>query len=266
MRRRRGRHNATIRLSSGRNAALEIKLSTLGTLRTHASGWTGNEKALFLPPHEILAMYEGFVAAYENRELSFDETYRDACVALSAGTLRGPRSARAHDLLAPVEKELGGAVRLVGSRFYLLQPGGVMEAHLVAEGFRKIASIAHLIANGSLSSRGLLFWDEPEANLNPSLIATVVTLVCELARAGTQIFIASHDYLLTQRLSLVAETQKSPPVRFFGFSREGRGPVVVEPGESLAEIRDNPILAEFARYYAEQRTEIVGGSAAAARG
>ncbi len=36
-------------------------------------------------------MYEGFVAAYSDRELSFDETYYDLCVALSANPIKGKR-------------------------------------------------------------------------------------------------------------------------------------------------------------------------------
>ncbi len=39
-----------------------------------------------------------------------------------------------------------------------------MEMHLVAEGLRKLAMIARLIANGSLVDKVSLFWDEPEAN------------------------------------------------------------------------------------------------------
>ncbi len=44
---------------------------------------------LFLPPREFLSAYEGFIAAYTNRELSFDGTYFDLCVALSASPLKG---------------------------------------------------------------------------------------------------------------------------------------------------------------------------------
>lgn len=43
-----------------------------------------------------------------------------------------------------------------------------MEMPLVAEGLRKVAMLARLIATGTLLEQGYLFWDEPETNLNRS--------------------------------------------------------------------------------------------------
>ena len=68
--------------------------------------------ALFLPSREVLAMYEGFVAAYQQRELSFDETYFDTAVALSAVALRGPRPGELRAVADRLEEELGGKIRL----------------------------------------------------------------------------------------------------------------------------------------------------------
>ncbi len=61
-----------------------------------SADWKKGASAIFLPTREVLAMYEGFAAAYQDRELSFDETYYDACVALGRGALRGapPRNPR----------------------------------------------------------------------------------------------------------------------------------------------------------------------------
>ncbi len=51
--------------------------------------------------------------------------------------------------------------------------GNRLEMHLVAEGLRKLAMIARLIATGSLSESVTLFWDEPDSNLNPKIITKV---------------------------------------------------------------------------------------------
>ena len=72
-----------------------------------------------------------------------------------------------------------------------------MEADLVAEGYRKLTMVARLIANGSLDANSLLFWDEPEANLNPRLIRRLAPLLLDLAEAGVQVFIATHSLFLT---------------------------------------------------------------------
>jgi ABC-type hemin transport system ATPase subunit len=221
-------------------------------VEVRAESWQSKAPSIFLPTREVLAMYEGFVAAYQDRELSFDETYYDACVALGRSALRGPRSEQAKALIAPIYAVLGGYVALQGGRFYLVRKDGSLEAHLVAEGLRKIACLAQLVLNGSLTQNGILFWDEPEANLNPRLVSLVVELLLELGRRGVQLFLTTHDYLLAHKLSLLSEYKKHPevPIRFFAFHREdGEGPVQVDPGATMADLPDNPILDEFTKHY-----------------
>lgn len=202
-------------------------------------------------------MYEGFIAAYQKRELSFDETFYDLCVALNSNVLREEQAQPVAPLLQRLEAILGGKVLLEGNRFYV-QPaqGEKVEAHLVAEGMRKIATIARLVQNGEIAPGGVLFWDEPETNLNPRLITQVVDVLVELAKHGVQVVLATHDYLLSHRLSLLAEYGQVAPdsVRFFGLARsEPDGPVSVARGDTLADLPDNPIVDEFARHYDFER-------------
>ena len=252
--RARGQKSAFVVATKG-GGRVEFTLSTLGNLDAREKKWPMPSKNLFLPPREVLAMYEGFIAAYESRELSFDETYYDACVALSANQLRGPRWVETKELVEPLEEVLGGSVRRSGDRFYIRAggTGGWMEAHLVAEGLRKIAMLVHLITNGSLAQQGALFWDEPEANLNPRLVGKVAKLLQGFAKSGIQVFLASHDYLLTQRLSLAAEIDPELSIRFFSLSRRRSGGVEAEWGRSLTEIEETPMMKEFNRYFDEQR-------------
>jgi len=211
-----------------------------------------SRQSIFVPPREVLAMYRGFVAAYEGRELDFDETYYDLCKALSAARLRGARAEAVEAMLAPLEQILGGKVILEGDRFLVRQEGGDTGAHLLAEGLRKIASIAYLVANGSLTADSVLFWDEPEAGLNPALIVKVVEFLRTLAASGVQVFLASHDFLLVHRLSQTVEYPIEPavPVRFFSLYRPKPGaPVEIERGDTLVDIEHNALLDELARYY-----------------
>lgn len=89
---------------------------------------------------------------------------------------------------------MGGAIILdKNGRFYLKNESGRFEMPLVAEGQRKLAMLARLIATGVLLDRGFLFWDEPEANLNPLLIKQVARSIVSLSQAGIQVFIATHS-------------------------------------------------------------------------
>jgi energy-coupling factor transporter ATP-binding protein EcfA2 len=208
-------------------------------------------KALFLPAREVLSIAEGFVAAYENRELAFDETYRDLCVALSAAPLRGPRGAKAAELVDPLLRVLGGRVVFESGRYYLASAEGKLEAHLLAEGLRKVATLAHLIANGSLLKNGVLLWDEPEANMNPRLTVVLASALATLADEGVQVVLATHDYLLAHELSLRAEHGVSKSgIQFFALYREARDePAQIESGNTLAQINHNSILEEFVAHY-----------------
>lgn len=211
---------------------------------------------IFLPPRDVMAMYPGFVAAYENREISFDATYYDLCRQLSAARLRGKAAKAVTDLLAPLERLLGGEVRLENDGFHLKSPNGDISAPLLAEGWRKLGTLAYLIANGSLTEKSILFIDEPEASLNPTLTVQLVQVLRELAHRGVQIFLASHDYLLVHRLSQASEHALSPevPTRFFALHRPEPGAAVaVETADTLAQIEHNAILREFARYYDDEQ-------------
>ncbi|MGA2032990.1 MAG: AAA family ATPase [Thermoguttaceae bacterium] len=211
--------------------------------------------AVFIPTSEVLSMYPGFVAAYERRELSFDETFRDLCVDLSANPLRSIRSPVLADLVTKFDEAVGGKTVLRGDKFYVsLSDDWLLEAPMLAEGLRKLASIAHLIRNGSLAEKSVLFWDEPETNMNPKLIPTIARALLALAAAGIQVFVATHDYLLTNELSVVAEygtpEAMAAKPRFFCLSHAGlHEPVQVEWGDTIADLSTNPILEEFAAHY-----------------
>jgi energy-coupling factor transporter ATP-binding protein EcfA2 len=203
---------------------------------------------VFLPTRELLTIYPGFVSVYENHFLEFEETYRDACVLLGAPALRGPREQETAKLLAPVEEAMGGSVLLDrNGRFYLQSPGqGKMEMNLVAEGLRKLAMVARLIATGSLQDKGYLFWDEPETNLNPKLIKLVARLILTLAMRGIQLFVATHSLFLLRELEIGMQ-ERSPnrryPVRYFGLSPTAEG-VTVEQGDHSEEIQTLLLLDE----------------------
>ncbi|MHD0175262.1 hypothetical protein ACNQUF_12330, partial [Corynebacterium diphtheriae] len=91
---------------------------------------------------------------------------------------------------------MGGKVSEEQGRFYLslTNTGGKIEAPLVAEGLRKFVMIARLIATGALLDKGYLFWDEPEANLNPKLIKVAARIIWSLSQQGIQVLLQHTLY------------------------------------------------------------------------
>jgi energy-coupling factor transporter ATP-binding protein EcfA2 len=256
VRRGRGRRSATIEVVWD-TGTLSVTLSSLGRVTARTKGdFSSLERAIFLPPREVLSIFPGFASSYLRRELEFDRTYYDLCVSLDAKPLRGPRGPVRGALLSPIEQALGGSVAVENGRFYLYLPDGKMEAPLVAEGLRKLAMIAYLVVNGSLTENAFMFWDEPEANMNPKLSQLTRDIVFGLAGQGVQVFLATHDYVLTSDLSLALETRPElrSSVSFFALGRsdEQQG-VTVERGGFFAELQNNPILDAFTSLHERER-------------
>ena len=204
--------------------------------------------AVFLPPRDVLATSPGFAGA--------DAIHDDLCRRLSAPRLHGKAGVAFAALLAPLERALGGEVVLADDGLRIRGPEHDVPAPLLADGWRKLATLAWLIANGSLTKGSVLFLDDPEASLDPTLTILLVDTLRRLAHAGVQIFLASHDSLLVHRLSRAAEHALEPhaPMRFFALHRREPGaPVEVETADTLTQIEHDAILAEFARYDDEQR-------------
>lgn len=221
----------------------------------HVRGTRGptTPSSIFLPSREILGIYEGLASLYAEREINVDETYVDAVRALDLPPLRGTRPGALGAAARELEDSIGARVRKIGPRFYLTETKtkARVEANLAAEGHRKIASLLVLISNGALRDRAVLFWDEPEANLNPILSETVVDAIASLAKGGVQIILATHDYLIADRLSLLAETSaNAAPVRFFGMQRGPTGAAVADTADRLSDLNRN-LLFEAVREHGQ---------------
>lgn len=254
VRRGRGRDSGSLSLAyltdKEAHQEVHVEITTQNKVTASSRRLPEPTPSVYIPSREFLSVYEGFLAAYQQREIAFDETYYDLSLALNALPLRGPRLEEVRRLIAPLEEIITGKVVQERGRFYVRMPEGKLEAHLVAEGYRKLASLLYLITNGALIQNGILFWDEPEANLNPRLITIVVRFLRQLVDSGVQVFLATHDYLLTQELSSLAEHSALTPIRFFALHRPTKQVgVQIEIGNTLAEIEHNSILEEFAAQY-----------------
>lgn len=103
---------------------------------------------------------------------------------------------------------------------------------MVAEGMRKFGTLQKLLANGSFTPKSTLFWDEPEANLNPALLKKLAVVLTELARQGFQIILATHSLFLLNELHILAHNTKST-VRYFGLYQSETGDTKVEQTDDL---------------------------------
>ncbi len=232
-------HGMDIAFSFATNSQSEVNIQKMPTV------WSENAPA-FLPTRELLTIYPNFVSVYENHYLEFEETWRDTCILLGALLQRGPKEKQIRDLLKPLEDAMGGAIELdKNGRFYLNVKDGRMEMPLVAEGLRKLGMLARLIATGVLLDKGYLFWDEPEANLNPKLVRRVAQSVLALSGAGIQVFLATHSLFLLRELEILlsSDEYKTLDSRFVGL-HQGTSGVSLEQGATVDGVGDIAALDE----------------------
>ncbi len=144
---------------------------------------------------------------------------------------------------------IGSEIIIKNEEFYLKNNVGEIEFTLTAEGIRKLALLWILIRNGSLMKNSLLFWDEPETNLNPSLIPIVVEVLLELQQMGVQIFIATHSYVLCKEFEL---QRSRHPVRYFSLYTEENREISLQTSDVYHTLSPNRIADQFARMYGKE--------------
>lgn len=264
VRRVRGRGRATVEMkyqgigdplafNFSSNSKSEVRVDTL-------PGSQLRDTPVFFPSRELLSLYPGLISLFETREVEFDETWRDTASLLGRPALRGPRGAAANELLEPLLNEIEGTVVEENGRFYVNLPSesasqSKIEAHLVSEGFRKLAMMIRLVSNGVLLEGGYLFWDEPEANLNPKTQRAVASAILALARSGTQVFVATHSVFLLRELELLleapSELDRITP-QYIGLYREVHEESDLSPRAVRAETAPDPsALSSIAALEAE---------------
>ncbi len=225
---------------------------------------------VYLPTKEVLSMFHGLVSAMAEDRLDLEELYADLALKLGARAGAGNRADWQRRLMEPLERMLKATVEYdeKAQRFYIRQRGvGRLEVGLAAEGYRKIGMLLQLVANRSLAGNSVLFWDEPEVNINPSFAEPLAELLAEFARQGTQVVIATHDYFILKYLGLVAEQAGGEiPVRYFSLYREREGDKFVQAAQAdnLYDLARNPVMDEFERLYAQEARRFYSAPAAAA--
>ena len=129
-------------------------------------------ESAYIPVKEMLANAPGFLSLYSAREVHFEEVYEDILLRVYLPALREPID-KAHELmLDALENFIGGKVSVSREEFFLSNEQGDLEFSLLAEGWRKLGLLWLLIRNGTLQNGSVLFWDEPETNLNPRCSAS----------------------------------------------------------------------------------------------
>lgn len=208
---------------------------------------------VYIPPKEIISSTENFGSLYDDYHISFEETYYDLTRLLERPLKKGANRAEQNAVMKSFGKIVNGSIIQKDRKFYLRVKGqGEFEMGLVSEGYRKLSTIMYLILSGSLSKNSILFWDEPETNMNPKMIRPIVEAIIELAKMGVQIFITTHDYFIQQCFNMVAtynnRADNQLKYNFISLYHTEDG-INGETVHDLSELNHNAIMEEFDDLY-----------------
>ena len=254
-------NGASVRVSSD-DASMAMKFSQKTTkYDADVTGKASWEKQLsdlssvFIPAKEILSNAWNLSNAVRQGNIIFDDTYLDIIAAAEVNVATEADSSRKKKYLDELKKISKGTVTVQQEHFYL-KPGNQarLEFNLVAEGLRKIALLWQLIKNGTLEKGAVLFWDEPEANINPKFIPEIAKILLMLQEDGVQVFVSTHDYFLAKYFDVLKSTKNT--VRYYSFYKtaegDGKEHICVEQASEFKLLEHNTIMETFRKLYEDE--------------
>lgn len=220
----------------------------------------GNFDVIYIPTKEMISTTEHFASLYEEYHIDFEEMYYDLTKLLDRPLSKGANTNEQNEVLKSFEEIMKGQIVQKNKKFFLKIKGeGEFEMGLLSDGYRKLSMIVYMILSGSLNKNTILFWDEPETNMNPKMIRPIVQALAALAKMGVQIFVTTHDYFVQQEFNMLTVYPELNPeqldIRFMSLYRDERtGVVKFELEKTASDLKHNAIMQEFdAMYDREQR-------------
>ena len=228
-----GISSSSVKISAQRNGTNKTLIINFNTKTKKWDAEVKNEQSwekdfsdlesTFIPAKEILSNSFNLISANEKNNVEFDDTYIDIIHSAKVDISAGRDALSKKPQLNRLEKIIEGKVYFDNKKdkFYMKYGSSKVEFNLVAEGIRKIALLWQLMKNGTLEKGSVLFWDEPEANINPLHIPLIVDMLLELQQGGVQIFISTHDYILSKYFDI--KTSEKGMVEFHSLYKTDNG-------------------------------------------
>lgn len=233
-------------------------------IKIEPSNFSERYDVIYIPTKEMISTTEHFASLYEEYHLDFEEMYYDLAKLLDRPLSKGPNTNEQNEVLRSFEQIMKGQIVQKDKKFYLKIKGeGEFEMGLLSDGYRKLSMIVYLILSGSMSKNTILFWDEPETNMNPKMIRPIVQAMVALAKMGVQIFVTTHDYFVQQEFNMLTMYPELNPerldIQFVSLYRDEKtNDVKVEMKKTASDLEHNAIMQEFDAMYDREQSIIYG--------
>jgi predicted ATPase len=101
----------------------------------------------------------------------------------------------------------------------------------------------------------VLFWDEPEANINPKNIPTLVDILFVLQKSGVQVFLATHNYFIAKYLNV--HKGEDCDILFHSLHKTDDS-VKCESEHDFEMLHNNLIIEQSINLYQEEVDKVIG--------
>ena len=95
-----------------------------------------------------------------------------------------------------------------------------------------------------------MFWDEPEANINPKYIPVLAELLIMLETEGVQIFVSTHDYFLSKYIEV--KRRQDSKLQYISLYKNENNKVLCEIAPEFELLEHNAIMDTFRQLYREE--------------
>jgi AAA15 family ATPase/GTPase len=203
-----------------------------------------NSNSVFIPAKEMLTHSNGLLSMAKkyNSNITFDRTLLDVIEKSEQWKLdKIPQIAK--NILPKLERIIGGKISIENDSFYVLKESGdKIEFSLEAEGIKKIGVLWQLLMNENITKDTIIFWDEPESNINPSIIPIIVEILLELQKSGVQIFVSTHDYIFAKYFEVKHDNED---LIMFHSLYKTKNNVECESNKNFRDLKNNSIITAF---------------------
>lgn len=207
-----------------------------------------NANSIFIPAKEIISLQSVIKQSRDYSSFGFDDTYYDLATALTP-TTKGKNYKTFADSRTRLSNAIGGRILFDETKkswIFIDSNNKQIDIFLASEGIKKISVFDTLLGNHYLSNQSVIFIDEPESALHPSLVGEFMEIIYSLSELGIQFFIATHSYFVIKKLYILAKRNKmSIPVLSF----VGNDYVIANMQDGMP---DNPIVNESINLYMEE--------------
>lgn len=208
---------------------------------------------IFIPAKEVITAFNTIKAiARQFFFPGYDDTTLDLIDLLDIPVSQGKTNDAFQEIRMKMAEMFSGELEQVDDteRFIFRKESEDFALPLTAEGVKHIGILSTLIQNGQLNRNSVLIMDEPEDNLHPGAIRSLVKIITQLGEMGVQVFLSTHNYFVLKQLHIEARANQMD-VTCCSLNRNEKGTIDASFDNLKEYMPHNAIVEESMRMYDE---------------